>query len=189
MSTAQPMVGDAGFALMSIAAEGSSEFSSPPRSHTYRRRADLTGTRPGTTQFPCSSSCSNSGPGNRSKHVQIDIRSPANRVQTLEIGLGGRASLEFGTVGPGVQIPGPDQRSEFGFVFLRLYSARIQGPHGFSRTRFISPDPPNGSVCRTSCSNSRRDVARNVYLSIPPGYHALELTCRRSLPNIRRMTR
>ena len=52
-------------------------------------------------------------------------------LKTLENGLGGRDRLDFGTVRPRVQIPGPRPISEFELLFLSLKSAPIRGPHGF----------------------------------------------------------
>src|SRR5690348_463870 len=77
---------------------------------------------------PASSRSSGGGPAGRQGHVVVRVVSKRHRwrklarndpssarikLKTLENGLGGRDRLDFGTVRPRVQIPGPRPISEF----------------------------------------------------------------------------
>jgi len=54
-----------------------------------------------------------------------------------------------------------ETKSRYAFV-LALNPARVQGPHGFQPCALISRRSPSGYACSASCSNPRRDVARNA---------------------------
>src|SRR5207245_11386718 len=89
---------------------------------------------PVPTGLACSNSCSNPSSLKCLQTGPSETRGTLNRAKTLENGLGGRDRLDFGTVRPRVQIPGPRPK----IVFKSRSSTAPSGARGSHGGRRLS---------------------------------------------------